>query len=81
MKYASWKKWTETAVHRIIISEVHMGYVIYGKTSGSGHLNKKQYNGGVKHKNREDWIKSKGSHEALITESEHAYNPVKWYFA
>ncbi len=33
--------WSENAVHRILTSEIHLGYVIYGKTSGSGHKNKR----------------------------------------
>lgn len=57
------KKWSIVVVKRILSSEVHLGYVIFGK-----HKKKR----GVRQLlPEEQWIKSKGSHEILKTEEEH----------
>lgn len=62
--------WYENTVRRILINEVHLGKVIYGKTSGSG--SKKKLNAkGVQIKDRSEWIIAEGSHHPLKTEEEH----------
>ncbi|MUG73847.1 MULTISPECIES: recombinase zinc beta ribbon domain-containing protein [Paenibacillus] len=61
--------WSENAVHRILTSEIHLGYVIYGKTSGSGHKNKRT--APLMEKPEEEWIKVRGNHAVLKTEEEH----------
>ncbi|WP_377888866.1 recombinase family protein [Alkalihalobacillus sp. R86527] len=58
-------KWTDVALHRLLTNEVHLGNVIYGKTSGSGHLNKKTSPTQIKPKN--EWIIAKDSHEPVLT--------------
>ncbi|MEG6585418.1 recombinase family protein [Dendrosporobacter sp. 1207_IL3150] len=56
-------KWSTVVVKRILSSEVHLGYVIFGK-----HKGKK----GVRQVlPQEQWIKSKGTHVPLKTEEEH----------
>jgi site-specific DNA recombinase len=67
---AQGKYWSETAVHRILNSEVHLGKVIYGRTSGSGHKNKPNAKG-VKLLDRNNWIVEEGSHHPLKTYEEH----------
>ncbi|WP_186446242.1 recombinase family protein [Paenibacillus cremeus] len=62
--------WSENAVYRILTSEVHLGYVIYGKTSGSGHKNKRT--APLTEKPEEEWIKERGNHSVLKSEAEHA---------
>lgn len=57
------KRWSVVVVKRILASEVHLGYVRFGK-----HKNKR----GVRNVlPEEDWITSKGTHEPLKTEEEH----------
>ena len=51
------------AVHRIIISEIHLGYVIYGKSH--------KHRGTAQLINKEDWIKVKGEHEPVKMQEEH----------
>lgn len=66
------KNWSSTAIQRILTSPVHLGKVVYGKTSGSGHLKNKGKKGkGLKVRDKEDWIIGEGSHEKLKTEAEH----------
>lgn len=55
--------WSNNSVVRLLTSEIHLGYVIYGKT--------RQVRGSVELVNKEDWIKEKGTHEILKTEEEH----------
>lgn len=57
------KKWSIIVVQRILSSEVHLGYVIFGKH--------KRINGVRKVLPPEQWIKTKGTHEPLKTEEEH----------
>ncbi|MHC1745541.1 MAG: recombinase family protein [Negativicutes bacterium] len=55
--------WSNNTVYRLVTSEIHLGYIIYGKTRsrrGVSQVVEKQ-----------DWIKVKGEHEALKTEEEH----------
>jgi site-specific DNA recombinase len=63
------KKWSEVAVYRVLTSEVHMGKVIYGRTSGCGHKNK--ITKPLQEKDRKEWIVADGNHEQLKTEHEH----------
>jgi DNA invertase Pin-like site-specific DNA recombinase len=57
------QKWSTVVVKRILSSEVHLGYVIFGK-----HKRKK----GVRQVlPQEQWIRTQGTHEALKTEEEH----------
>lgn len=63
------KKWSENAVYRVLTSEVHCGYVIYGKTSGSGHKNK--FTKPLLKKDEDNWVKAEGTHEVTKTKAEH----------
>lgn len=62
--------WYENTVRRLLINEVHLGKVVYGKTSGSGSKKKLNANG-VQIKDRSEWIIAEGSHQQLKTEEEH----------
>ncbi|MCU5591555.1 MULTISPECIES: recombinase family protein [Bacillus cereus group] len=62
--------WYENTVRRILKNEVHLGKVVYGKTSGSGSKKKLNANG-VQIKDRSEWIIAEGSHQPLKTEEEH----------
>ncbi|MCU5460665.1 recombinase family protein [Bacillus cereus] len=62
--------WYENTVRRLLINEVHLGKVVYGKTSGSGSKKKLNANG-VQIKERSEWIIAEGSHQQLKTEEEH----------
>lgn len=62
--------WYENTVRRILKNEVHLGKVVYGKTSGSGSKKKPTANG-VQIKDRSEWIIAEGSHQPLKTEEEH----------
>ncbi|UZJ79442.1 recombinase family protein [Fictibacillus sp. KU28468] len=53
--------WHENSVRRILISEIHLGLITYGKTTGNGH----------KSKPKSEWIFSEGTHEKLKTDEEH----------
>jgi len=55
--------WSNNSVLRLLINEIHLGYVIYGKT--------RNIRGSVQLVEKEDWIKVKGTHEPLKTEEEH----------
>lgn len=63
--------WSDVAVHRILISPVHLGQVVYGKTSGSGHVKKKPGGKGLQLKEQQDWIVAEGNHQKLKTHAEH----------
>ncbi len=62
--------WYENTVRRILKNEVHLGKVVYGKTSGSGSKKKLNANG-VQIRDRSEWIIAEGSHQPLKTEEEH----------
>ncbi|WP_283154131.1 recombinase family protein [Guptibacillus hwajinpoensis] len=64
------KLWTDVALHRILTNEVHLGRVIYGKSTGSGHINKKT--SPKRNKNRNEWIVATNAHEALLTMHEYS---------
>lgn len=55
--------WSNNSVVRLLINEIHLGYVIYGKT--------RNVRGSAQLVDKEDWIKVKGTHESLKTEAEH----------
>jgi len=55
--------WSHVTVHRILISEIHLGYVIYGKSH--------KHRGTAQLIDKEAWIKVKGEHEAVKTQEEH----------
>ena len=55
--------WSTTSVHRLLINEIHLGYVIYGRTE--------TFRGAGRMMPEEDWIKVKGSHQPVKTEEEH----------
>lgn len=57
------KKWSTVVVKRLLSSEVHLGYVIFGK-----HKKKRGVRSVLP---QEQWIKSQGTHEPLKTEEEH----------
>jgi site-specific DNA recombinase len=67
----SGKHWTEVTVNRTITSEVHLGRVVYGKTSGDYHKKKANKNP-LRKNDRADWIVAEGTHEPLKTMEEHA---------
>ncbi len=56
--------WSHVSIHRLLISEIHLGYVIYGKS--------RSHRGTTVLVDKEDWIKVKGEHEPVKTEEEHA---------
>ncbi len=62
-------RWYENSIRRLLLSEVHLGKVVYGKTSGSGHKNKKTKP--LEYKSKEEWIMAEGLHEPLKTLEEH----------
>jgi site-specific DNA recombinase len=57
------KRWSVAVVKRILASEVHLGYVSFGK-----HKNKRGVRSVLP---KEEWITSKGTHESLKSEEEH----------
>lgn len=61
--------WHENSIRRIALSEVHLGRIIYNKTSGSGHKNKKTTP--LKENNRSEWIVVENCHESIKTLEEH----------
>ncbi|MGM9988302.1 MAG: recombinase family protein [Bacillaceae bacterium] len=61
--------WHENGVRRILLSEVHLGRIIYNKSEGSGHKNKKAKK--LIFKPREEWFIKENCHKALKTQDEH----------
>lgn len=61
--------WHENSIRRLLLSEVHLGHIIYNKTEGSRHKKKKTKP--LKVKPKDEWIVVKNCHEALKTEEEH----------
>ncbi|MDD4600313.1 MAG: recombinase family protein [Negativicutes bacterium] len=55
--------WSHVTVHRLLINEIHLGYIIYGKS--------RNHRGTPQLVDKEDWIKVKGEHEPVKTEEEH----------
>jgi site-specific DNA recombinase len=64
------KYWSEVKVERVIFSEIHLGRIIYGKTSGSGHKNKPTKP--LEIKDRDEWIIVENCHTAIKTLEEHS---------
>lgn len=63
------KHWSNVAVYRLLCSEIHLGKIVYGKTRGSGHKNKKTRP--LKKLPKSDWIVVDGFHKSLKTQAEH----------
>ena len=61
--------WHENTVRRVLLSEVHLGRVMFNKSEGSGHKNKKTKE--LVFKPREEWIIKENCHEAIKTPDEH----------
>lgn len=57
--------WHENSINRLLTSEVHLGVIIYGKTTGKPNAR------GVQIKERNEWIVANGTHQPLKTEEEH----------
>lgn len=64
------KLWAESVLYRLILNEVHLGRVVYGKTSGG--LHKKRKAAPFKVIPRENWIVVENAHPAVKTPEEHA---------
>ncbi|WDM00840.1 recombinase family protein [Alicyclobacillus cycloheptanicus] len=64
------KLWSESVLYRLILNEVHLGRVVYGKTSGG--LHKKRKAAPFKVIPRENWIVVESAHPAVKTPEEHA---------
>ena len=64
------KLWSESVLYRLILNEVHLGRVVYGKTSGG--LHKKRKAAPFKVIPRENWIVVENAHPAVKTPEEHA---------
>ncbi|UYY98715.1 recombinase family protein [Peribacillus frigoritolerans] len=62
--------WHENSIRRVLTSEVHLGLIIYGKTTGNSRKNKPNARG-VQVKERTEWIVANGTHQPLKTEEEH----------
>lgn len=60
--------WHENTIRRLLLNEVYIGKVLYGKTSGSGHKNRKT--APLKQKPRSEWIVIDKAHEPLITQKQ-----------
>ncbi|WP_159457844.1 recombinase family protein [Virgibacillus dakarensis] len=58
--------WSNTAISRMLKQEVYLGKTIYGKSSGSGHKNKKTTP--LKFKDKSEWIIVNNAHEPIISE-------------
>jgi site-specific DNA recombinase len=58
--------WNNTTIQRMLHQEVYLGNTIFGKSSGSGHKNKKTTP--LKVKDKHDWIIVNNTHEPLVTQ-------------
>jgi site-specific DNA recombinase len=61
--------WHENTVRRLLLNEIHLGKVIYGKTEGGAHKNRNIKP--LRIKPRDEWIVAEGNHERLKTNEEH----------
>ena len=61
--------WHENSIRRLLLSEVHLGRIIYNKSEGSGHLKKKAKPLVIKP--REEWIIVENCHTAIKTMEQH----------
>jgi len=64
------KLWQESVLYRLALNEVHLGRVIYGKTSGGLHKNRKTSQFRVNP--RESRVVVENAHPAVKTPEEHA---------
>lgn len=64
------KLWQESVVYRLALNEVHLGRIIYGKTSGGLHKNRKT--APFRINSRENWVVVENAHPAVKTLEEHA---------
>ena len=64
------KLWQESVLYRLALNEVHLGRVVYGKTSGGLHKNRKTAPFRVNP--RENWVVVENAHPAVKTLEEHA---------
>jgi site-specific DNA recombinase len=58
----------DAQIQRILTNPVYTGTVIYGKTEGSGHLNRKTKPLRIKDEN--EWIITPNAHEPIVTQEE-----------
>lgn len=54
--------WSHVSLHRLLISETHLGYIVYGKTRTN--------RGTTEIVDKDDWIKVQGDHEPVKTQEE-----------
>ncbi|KUO95796.1 recombinase family protein [Ferroacidibacillus organovorans] len=64
------KLWQESVLYRLALNEVHLGRIVYGKTSGGLHKNRKTAPFRVNP--RENWVIVENAHPAVKTPEEHA---------
>lgn len=58
--------WNNTTITRMLKQEIYLGKTIYGKSSGSGHKNKKTTP--LKIKEKSEWIVVNNAHEPLVAQ-------------
>lgn len=70
VKSAKGGKWQPSTIHRLLLSEVHLGRVVMNKTAGSAHSDRKTKP--YRRRDRDEWIISEGGHQPVKTPEEHA---------
>lgn len=55
--------WSSVGIRRLLINEIHLGYIIYGRT--------RNYRGNFQIINKDEWIKVQGDHQPVKTQEEH----------
>lgn len=55
-------------VQRILKNHAYIGWIVYGKTEGSGHKNKKTKR--LRNKDQSDWIVTEDAHPPIITKED-----------
>lgn len=58
------KNWSFMTIERVLVSEVHLGYIVYGKSQCKDKKNRK-------HIPSKEWKRFQGTHEVLKTQEEH----------
>jgi site-specific DNA recombinase len=58
----------DAQIQRILTNLVYTGTVVYGKTEGSGHLNRKTKP--LRVKDEDEWIVTPNAHEPIVTQEE-----------
>lgn len=61
--------WHDSVIERMLLDETHLGRIIYNKTNGSAHKNRKTKP--LVHNPRDEWIIVKNCHPAVKTMEEH----------